>query len=133
LVSALFAVALLILFWYYRLGENTVIVPGRTRPANPLSNVGRFVSQPRLRLAWLIAFGRSCFWTTFFVYGALLMIEGKLGKGASGLLISLSQLGLCMAYLAGKISERAGVRKVITVAYGVAAVAVIGAGYAGTT
>jgi MFS family permease len=61
------------------------------------------------------------------------MIEGKLGKEASGLLISLSQLGLCMAYLAGKISERAGVRKVISGAYAIAALAVIGAGYAGTS
>jgi MFS family permease len=86
-----------------------------------------------LRLAWLIAYGRSCFWTTFFVYGSLLMIEGKLGKEASGILISLSQLALGMAYIAGKISERVGVRKVIAGAYAVAALAVIGAGYAGTT
>jgi cyanate permease len=120
-------------FWYLRLNDHPVIRAASSTPQNPLANVGRFVSQPRLRLAWLIAFGRSCFWTTFFVYGSLLMIEGKLGKEASGLLISLSQLGLCMAYLAGKISERAGVRKVIAVAYGVAALAVIGAGYAGTT
>ena len=61
---------LLALFWYYRLGDNALIRPGKTRPANPLANIGRFVAQPRLRLAWLIAFGRSCFWTTFFVYGA---------------------------------------------------------------
>ena len=97
-----------------------------------MANVGRFVSQPRLRLAWLIAFGRSCFWSTFFVYGSLLMIEGNLGKEASGLLISLSQLVLCTAYVVGKISERIGVRKVIAWAYAVAAVAMIGAGYAGT-
>ena len=110
---------------------------GRVAMAWPLRflsyGVGRFVSQPRLRLAWLIAYGRSCFWSTFFVYGSLLMIEGNLGKEASGLLISLSQLGLCMAYLAGKISERAGVRKVIAGAYAVAALAVIGTGYAGTS
>jgi MFS family permease len=120
-------------FWYLRLNDHPVIRAARSTPQNPLANVERFVSQPRLRLAWLIAFGRSCFWTTFFVYGSLLMIEGKLGKEASGLLISLSQLGLCMAYLAGKISERAGVRKVIAGAYAVAAAAVIGAGYAGTS
>ncbi len=120
-------------FWYLRLNDHPVIRAARSTPQNPLANVGRFVRQPRLRLAWFIAFGRSCFWTTFFVYGSLLMIEGKLGKEASGLLISLSQLGLCMAYLAGKISERAGVRKVIAGAYAVAALSVIGAGYAGTS
>lgn len=119
-------------FWYLRLNDHPVIKAATSAPQNPLANVGRFVGQPRLRLAWIIAFGRSCFWTTFFVYGSLLMIEGNLGKEASGLLISLSQLALCTAYLFGKISERIGVRKVIFWAYAVAALAMIGAGYAGT-
>ncbi len=119
-------------FWYLRLNAHPVIKAATSTPQNPLASVGRFCSQPRLRLAWIIAFGRSCFWTTFFVYGTLLMIEGNLGKEASGILISLSQLALGTAYLFGKLSERIGVRKVIVWAYGVAAVAVIGAGYAGT-
>lgn len=119
-------------FWYLRLNDHSVIRAARSTPQSTLANVGRFVSQPRLRLAWLIAFGRSCFWATFFVYGSLLMIEGKLGKEAAGLLLSLSQVGLCMAYLAGKIAERVGVRKVISIAYGIGAVAVFSAGLAGT-
>lgn len=125
-------ILLVIFFWYLRLNDHPIIRAARTRPQNPLANVGRFVSQPRLRLAWLIAFGRSCFWSTFFVYGSLLMIEGKLGKEASGLLISLSQLVLCAAYFFGKLSERIGVRKVIAGAYAVAAISVICAGIAGT-
>lgn len=119
-------------FWYLRLTDHPVIRAARSTPQNPLANVGRFVSQPRLRLAWLIAFGRSCFWATFFVYGSLLMIEGNLGKEASGILISLSQLTLFVAYFAGRVSERIGVRKVIAGAYAVAAITMIGAGYAGT-
>ena len=79
--------------------------------------------QPRLRLAWLIAFGRSCYWSTFFIYGALLMIEGGLGKTASGILISASQIVLCTAYLFGKISERTGVRMVISLSFAVAVMA----------
>jgi MFS family permease len=119
-------------FWYLRLNDHPVIRAADSTPQNPLANVGRFVSQPRLRLAWLIAFGRSCFWSTFFIYGSLLMIEGNLGKEASGLLISLSQILLSTAYLFGKISERVGVRKVIAGAFAAAALAVIVAGYAGT-
>ena len=87
-LSALFSLCLLILFWHYRLGDNPVIRPGKTRAVNPLVNIGRFVSQPRLRLAWLIAFGRSCFWTTFFVYGPILMVVTGEGKLAGGLLVS---------------------------------------------
>lgn len=60
-VSALSSLTLLALFWYYRLSENSLIRPGKTKAVNPLKNIGRFVAQPRLRLAWLIAFGRSCF------------------------------------------------------------------------
>lgn len=123
---------LVMFFWYLRLNDHPIIRAARTKPQNPLANVGRFISQPRLRLAWVIAFGRSCFWTTFFVYGSLLMIEGNLGKEASGLLISLSQLGLISAYFAGRVAERVGVRKVISGAYAVGAVSVIIAGYAGT-
>jgi MFS family permease len=119
-------------FWYLRLHDHPIIRPAQSTPQSPLANVGRFVSQPRLRLAWLIAFGRSCFWATFFVYGSLLMIEGNLGKEASGILISLSQVTLFAAYWAGRVSERIGVRKVIAGAFAVAAVAVIGAGHAGT-
>jgi MFS family permease len=121
----------ILFFWYLRLNAHPVIRAAKSKPQSPLANVGRFVSQPRLRLAWLIAFGRSCFWSTFFIYGALLMIEGGLGKEASGILISLSQLVLCTAYLFGKLSERIGVRKVIVWAYAVAAIAMLAAGYAG--
>ena len=52
----------------------------------------RFLAQPRLRLAWLIAFGRSCFWTTFFIYGPLLLVEAGLDKTVGGFMISASQV-----------------------------------------
>ena len=83
-----FAATLLCLFWYFRLSDNALIRPGRTPASNPLKNIGRFVAQPRLRLAWLIAFGRSCFWTTFFVYGPLLMVVTGEGSLVGGLLVS---------------------------------------------
>jgi len=127
------SILLLAFLWYLRLNAHPVIKAATSPPQNPLVNVGRFVSQPRLRLAWFIAFGRSCFWSTFFIYGSLLMIEGGLGKEASGILISASQIVLGTAFLFGKISERTGVRKVISLSFAVAAVAVFGAGYAGTS
>jgi predicted MFS family arabinose efflux permease len=102
-------------------------------PQSPLKNVRRFIAQPRLRLAWLIAFGRSCFWSTFFIYGPLLMIEGKLGKEAGGLLISAGNAVLCTAFLFGKLSERWGVRVVIAGSFAGAAVVSLGAGLAGVS
>ena len=99
---------LLALFWYYRLGDNQSIRPGKTRPVNPLANIGRFVAQPRLRLAWLIAFGRSCFWTTFFVYGPILMVVTGQGELAGGLLVSAGNALLFTAIFWGKAGKRFG-------------------------
>ncbi len=109
-----FCSVLLALFWYYRLGDNRLIRPGKTRPANPLANIGRFVAQPRLRLAWLIAFGRSCFWTTFFVYGPILMVVTGEGALAGGLLVSAGNALLFTAVFWGRAGKRFGARNIMT-------------------
>lgn len=130
--SVVFAILLLMLFWYLRLSDSAAIQPGRIKPANPLRNIRRFMVQPRLRLAWLIAFGRSCFWVTFFIYTPLLMITSGLGAEIGGLLVSAGNALLATAVLFGKLSERVGVRLVIAGAFvGIAATSVA-AGLAGT-
>ncbi len=114
---AVFALALLALFWTYRLGDNPSIRPGKMRPANPLANIGRFIAQPRLRLAWLIAFGRSCFWSTFFVYGPLFMVITGQGELAGGLLVSAGNALLFAAIFWGRAGRRFGARRIITLAF----------------
>ena len=112
-----FCTVLLALFWYYRLGDNRQIRPGKTRPANPLANIGRFVAQPRLRLAWIIAFGRSCFWTTFFVYGPILMVATGEGALAGGLLVSAGNALLFTAVFWGRAGKRFGARNIMAIAF----------------
>ncbi len=124
---------LLVLFWYYRLSDNQMIRPGRTRPANPIANIGRFVRQPRLRLAWVIAFGRSCFWTTFFVYGPILMVATGQGKMAGGLLVSAGNALLFSALLWGKAGMRFGARRVMALAFFAMTAMLFAAGAAGET
>jgi predicted MFS family arabinose efflux permease len=126
-------VVLIALFWHLRLNDHPVVRAAKTSPRTSLANVRRFIEQPRLRLAWLIAFGRSCFWSTFFVYGPLLMIEGKLGKEAGGILISVGNVVLCTAFLFGKVAERLGLRVVIAGAFLAVAFMSLGAGIAGTS
>jgi MFS family permease len=101
------------------------------QPFNPLGNVARFVSQSRLRLAWMIAFGRSCFWSTFFIYGPLLMVESGVGKQVGGLMISASQGLLLCAYLFGRLAHRFGVRSVIGWCFLLMAISSVAAGVAG--
>lgn len=127
-----FAALLTALFWYYRLGDNPLIAPGRSRAANPLANIGRFVAQPRMRLAWLIAFGRSCFWTTFFVYGPLFMVIAGEGELAGGLLVSAANGLLFLAIFWGRGGRRFGVRRIIPLAFFMMALMLYMAGAVGT-
>jgi len=133
LVVLVSATVLLALFWYFRLSDNVAIRPGKVRAANPLANIGRFVRQPRLRLAWLIAFGRSCFWTTFFVYGPILMVATGEGKLAGGLLVSAGNALLFTALVWGRAGKRFGARNVMAGAFFVIAAMLLLAGLAGET
>ena len=128
--AAVVAFLVLLLFAYLRLTE--AIGPAKLKPPpNPLAGVGRFAAQPRLRLAWLVAVGRSCFWTTFFTYGPLLMVTSGMSKTTGGLLVSAGNAVLVTAVLAGRIAERVGVRKVISGSYMAAAFCAAAAGIAG--
>ncbi|WP_196502527.1 MFS transporter [Aestuariivirga litoralis] len=127
------ATVLLSTFWYMRLHDPVTMPSGNLQPFNPLANVMHFVRQPRLRLAWSIAFARSCFWAGFFTYGPLLMIEGGLGKSAGGLIISLSQFFLLFAFFYGPAARKLGVRIVIAACFAAMAMASLLTGFFGTT
>lgn len=129
--SILWATILIGVFWYFRLTENKAIVPGRIAPANPLRNIRRFAAQPRLRLAWTIAFGRSCFWVTFFVYVPITMVAAGEGKTAGAYVISAGNALLISALLWQRISGRVGVRASIVTCFAILAVAVFCAGLSG--
>jgi MFS family permease len=131
LASVAVAVALLVLFWALRLSDSATMPSGTLQPFNPLANVMRFVRQPRLRLAWMVAFGRSCFWTTFFIYGPLLMVESGVGKQVGGLMISASQVLLLFAYVFGRLAHRFGVRAIISLCFLLMALSSVAAGIAG--
>lgn len=125
---------LLATFWYLRLSDRVnAMPPGNLERFNAVHNVGRFAGQPRLRLAWLIAFGRSCYWSTFFIYGPLLIVESGLGKTLGGLMISASQAVLLTAWISGRLAQRHGVRKVIALAFALSCLTSLGAGIAGTS
>jgi Major Facilitator Superfamily len=133
LASFTAACVLLSVFWWLRLSDRTTLPQGTMAPFNPLANLRRFVSQPRLRLAWTIAFGRSCFWSTLFIYGPILFVEAGRGQRFAGVLISLSQAVLFAAYGFGALARRWGVRRVIAGCFAGAAASAIGAGLSGTT
>ncbi len=106
---------LLCVFWYVKLNDPELLPAGTIRGKNPLRHIVQFIRQPRLRLAWTIAFGRSCYWATLFIYGPLILLEGGASKQFAGIVISLSQVSLFLGVAYGRLSQRVGVRLVVTI------------------
>ena len=128
-----FSFALLGVFWYFRLSDGTPIRPAKSPPANPLVNLHRFFSQPRLRLAWFIAFARSSYWAMFFVYGPILMVATGQGKLAGGLFASLGNVMLVSGLLWAKAAYRFSLRRSIGTCFAIAGLLLVAASVTGTT
>jgi MFS family permease len=122
---------LLVVFWILRLAEGGPIraaTGGSNLPRHPLAAVRRFVAQPRLRLAGGIAFARSAFWTTFFIYVPILVVEGGLGAAAGGLAVAAGNLMLFNNLFARGWAERHSLRRVLGAAFLAAAAMTLAAG-----
>ncbi len=117
LVSAASAIALLGYFWYLRLKENPAVAAATRPPPSPIRSIGRFLAQPRLRLAWVIPFGRSAWWSMFFIYPPLYMIQSGMGEMAGALLVSAGNALLVMTPLVGRAAGRVGLRRLIVAAF----------------
>jgi MFS family permease len=117
-------------FWWLRLAEGGPIRAARgPAPAlHPLAAIRRFVAQPRLRLAWAIAFARSAFWMTFFVYVPILVVEGGLGAAAGGLAVAAGNLMLFNNLFARGWASRYTLRRVLGGAFLTAAALTLAAG-----
>jgi hypothetical protein len=127
------ALILISAFWYLRMSEKSPIRPGPSRPANPFRLIGRFFAQPRLRVAWLIAFARSAYWVTFFIYVPILMVEGGVGAYAGGIAIAAGNAMLFNNLLLPRWARRYTVRRMITIALGGGAVLTAACGVAGVS
>jgi MFS family permease len=117
-LSGAAALALLAYFWVLRIGEHPALARPRTAPVNPIRFVPRYVRQPRLRLAWVMAFGRAGWWYMFFIYTPIYCVTSGLGPEVSGALISLGSGGILAAPLWGRVARRVGLRRHMTWAYG---------------
>jgi MFS family permease len=129
--SAAWALLLVAVFWIFRLSSNRAISAGTLRPVNPIANIRRFLAQPRMRLAWMIAFGRSCYWSTFFIYAPILMVATGQGRVAGGVIVSVGNALLFLAVAWGRLGARIGVRPVAVLAFCSAAAAALFSALAG--
>jgi len=128
LLSASFALVALGFFWYLRIMENPTVAPAKQRPVMPWHNIRRYLSQPRLRLAWIIPFGRSTFWTTFFVYPPLYIVQHGGSEIIVAVMLSAGQGLLFFAPLVGRLGARHGIRRIIIIAATMAGLTAVAAG-----
>jgi MFS family permease len=108
---------LMVYFWYLRLSDNPAVAAATRPPPNPLANLKRFVSQPRLMLGWVIAFGRSAWWSMFFVYPTLYMRNHDVDDSWTGAVTGAGNLLLLLTLPIGWMAQRTGIRRPIVIAF----------------
>ena len=90
LLGGLFALVLIGVFWWMRLGNGKLITRTRARAPNPLAFLSRFAAQPRLVAGWMFAVLRSCGWWVYIVYLPIYAIENGLPEWLGGGAVSLT-------------------------------------------
>ena len=114
---------LILFFWRLHLAKPTV---EQIPPRNPFAMIHRFVSQKRLRLSWLIVFGRSAWWSMFFAYPALYLQDHGIDEKWAGWLIGVGNLLLAIAPLVRMVALRIGIRRPLIGSFWIAGALTIG-------
>jgi MFS family permease len=114
-VSILIHLGLILYFRRLKLAESD----GETvpPPRNPLAMIRRFAAQRRLRLSWLIVFGRSAWWSMFFTYPALYLQDRGIDQSWAGWLVGIGNLLLGLSPLVRMVAQRLGLRAPIVGAF----------------
>lgn len=108
-------------------GEPVARTPPRRRSLSPALYLIRFFSQPRLRLGWALAVGRSSWWGMFQVYAPIFAIQSGLGAETGGAMVSVGVGWMWFVPLWGWLGRRYGLRRLLIAGYGSAAVVTIAA------
>lgn len=127
LLSAGCAVLLIAYFWRLRMEYGPALPADEPAPTSPVANIRRYMAQPRLRLAWILNFGRETWWVMFFIYGPLYMVTHGMDETAGALLISCGTAMLFTTPAMGWLGRRIGLRPFMMLAFLLLAVATLSA------
>ncbi len=128
LVVACTAALLLIMFWKFRLSDNQAIKAATKPPPDLLKIVPKFIKQPRLVLAWVLAVGRNGWWLMFFVYTPIFATEAGYSPEVGAALVSFGVMPMVFVRSWGRLGEKYGVRQLLVGAYLATGLATIAAG-----
>ncbi|MEQ8664142.1 MAG: MFS transporter [Rhodospirillales bacterium] len=117
LTAALF-LSFLAYFWILRLTDAPALATARPKRANPFLFIRRFMSQPRLRLAWILAAGRAGWWGMFFIYMPIYIVDAGYGEQTAGLVGSTGTLFTMLSAIAYRWVGHLGARRLLIAGYG---------------
>lgn len=115
--TAALALGTMIYFQYLRLTEHPALAPAKKAPPNPLKYLPRFFLQPRLRLAWGLAVGRSAWWSMYFVYAPIHVVDSGMGEVWAGAIVSLGTASFFLVPLWNRVGRRHGLRSLLIGGY----------------
>lgn len=124
-MGAGFAVCLIAVFWWLRLGNGKLITRARGPAPNPLAYLGRFFAQPRLIAGWLFAVVRSCGWWVYIVYLPIFAIENGMPERLGGTVVSLTNALMFATPLMLAWVQRGSVRRAVRTGFLVAGAAFV--------
>ena len=111
------AIAMLAFFWFLRITDNPAVTQPLRPTPNPIRYLPHFFVQPRLRLAWVLAIGRTSWWILFFVYGPIYLTGIGYSPEMSAFIISLGVAPMFLAPLWGAVARKRGVRFLLVLGY----------------
>ena len=116
---ALSAATAIVLLAYFRrhLAPLKAVLRPRRRALNPALYLLRFFSQPRLRLAWILAAGRTAWWGMFQVYAPIFAVKAGLGDQVGGAIVSIGLGWMWFVPLWGWVGRRFGLRRLLMAGY----------------
>ncbi|MBT6512450.1 MAG: MFS transporter [Rhodospirillaceae bacterium] len=85
--------------------------------SNPLRFIPRFLRQPRLKLAYVLALFRSSWWNIFFIYAPIYCVENGFSDEDAGLVVSLGAASVMFAPLWSRMGVSMGMRRFLALGY----------------
>ncbi len=116
-LAAAISVLALVYFFYLRLTAHPAVAIAKRPPPNPMRYLMRFFAQPRLRLAWVLAVGRSAWWSMYFIYAPIHVVNAGLGAIWAGVIVSFGTASFFLVPVWTRIGRRYGLRRLLIWGY----------------
>jgi MFS family permease len=116
-LAAAMSVLTIIYFLYLRLTAHPAVAVARKPSPNPLKYLLRFFAQPRLRLAWGLAVGRSAWWSMYFIYAPIHAVDSGIGEVWAGAIVSFGTASFFLVPVWSRIGRRQGLRRLLIGGY----------------